>query len=375
MKIGILTLPISENYGGILQAIALYRLLENQGHDVVLIYKQSASTQVLWKRIVKEILLKIPFHDFKNFKANKKLNEERDIRKLFHRPFIEKEISNISEDLYTKKDLEEFVETENFDAVVVGSDQVWRLQYINDEYYKSYFLDFVDGVKTKKIAYAASFGKDHWEGENDSESISKLLQDFTAISTREKSGIDICKNTFKYNKAVHTLDPTLLIGREFYEDEIISKYDISNISKGGLTTYVLDEANEKKEIIEFVQKSTNAKKINHLKGFNNSKITYSVPQWIASFAYADTIVTDSFHGMVFSIIFEKNFIVIGNHSRGLDRFISLLGLLGLEDRLVFEVKDLEGKSKENIDYDRVNKILENNKKNSLDFLMGALNDK
>ena len=98
-----------------------------------------------------------------------------------------------------------------------------------------------------------------WEGQNDEKEISKLLQDFTAVSTRELSGVDICKNTFDYDKAVHTLDPTLLIGKDFYIKEIISKYDVSNIVQSGLLSYVLDEADEKKEIIEFVQKELNIK--------------------------------------------------------------------------------------------------------------------
>lgn len=368
MKIGILTLPIAENYGGILQAVALYRLLDQEGHDVVLIYKKTLNTQVSWKKILKEILLKIPFHNFKNLKTTQEIAQEWHERKELHRVFIEKEIFKMSIDLYTKKDLEEFAQKENFDAVIVGSDQVWRKRYINDKYYKSYFLDFVDGKKTKKIAYGASFGKDHWEGENDNEDISKLLQDFTAISTREQSGINVCRDTFSYANARHVLDPTLLINKEFYIHDILSKYDVSNISKGSLVTYVLDKADEKKEIIEFVHKNTNLKKLHHLKGFNNSKFTYSVPQWIASIAYADTVITDSFHGMVFSIIFQKNFIVIGNHDRGLDRFMSLLSLLKLEDRLVFNVKDLESQKIGDIDYDRVTKILEENKEYSLEFL-------
>jgi len=374
MKIGMLTLPIAENYGGILQVVALYRTLHNLGHDVTLVYKQSAATQVWWKKIAKEILLKIPFQDFKNLKANKKLSKERLERKKFHRPFIEKEIFKISEDLYTKQDLEDFTKKENFDAVIVGSDQVWRLQYIKDDYYKSYFLDFVDGAKTKKIAYAASFGKDYWEGEGDHKDIAKLLQDFTAVSVREKSGVDICKDSFKYDKAIHVLDPTMIIGKEFYIEEIIKKYNETQTNKGGLLTYVLDEADEKKEIIEFAKKSTNLKKVHHLKGFDTSNTTYSVPQWVASYANADFVVTDSFHGMVFSIIFEKEFVVIGNHNRGLDRFVSLLSLLGLQDRLVFDVKDLEGKELKKIDYSKVNEILENMRKKSLEFLEGALNE-
>lgn len=371
MKIGILTLPIAENYGGILQAIALYRCLYNQGHDVVLIYKETQ--QILWKNFVREILLKIPFHNFRNIKTNYKIEQARLQRKKFHRAFIENEIFKISEDLYAKQDLENFAKKENFDAIIVGSDQVWRKAYINDKYYKSYFLDFIDEAKTKKIAYAASFGKDYWEGKGDSEEISKLLKEFTAISTREKSGIDVCKNSFGFNNAKHVLDPTMLVNKNFYINEIISKYDISNISKGGLLTYVLDEEDEKKEIINFIKETLKMDKVHHLKGFNSSKTTYSVPEWLASFAYADFVVTDSFHGMVFSIIFEKDFVVIGNHDRGLDRFTSLLSLLGLEDRMVFSMEDLKHKKINSIDYTRVNKILEENKKSSLEFLMGALN--
>lgn len=371
MKIGILTLPIAENYGGVLQAVALYRVLYNEEHDVVLIYKEAYP--VLWKKVVKEILIKIPFHDFKNLKTNYKINEARLERKKFHRTFIEKEIFKISKDLYTKKELEELTKKEQFDAVIVGSDQVWRKVYINDKYYKSYFFDFVDSSKTKKIAYATSFGKDYWEGEDDSEEISKLLKDFTAISTRELSGVDICKNTFGYENAKHVLDPTMLMNKEFYINDIILKYDILNIIKGGLVTYILDEEQEKEKLINFVKESVDIKSVQHLKGFNSSKITYSVPEWLASFAYADFVVTDSFHGMVFSIIFEKDFVVIGNHDRGLDRFTSLLALLGLVGRMVFSAEDLKYKKLDDIDYTSVNKILEENKKSSLEFLMGALN--
>ena len=361
MKIGILTLPIRNNYGGILQALALYRLLYNQGHEIVLIYKKKHKASL--KKIVKRKLLKF-------FPKTFKVKEEKE----FHRSFIEKEIFAISQNLYTKIDLEDFTKNENFDAVIVGSDQVWRKRYIHgkDKYYKSYFLDFVDSSTTKKIAYAASFGKDYWEGKDDIENISKLMKDFKAISTRESSGIDICKNTFNYNNAKHVLDPTFLMSKEFYKDEIISKYDISNIKKGGLVTYVLDEAEEKRKIIHFVKDKFKYKNINHLKGFNDSETPYSVPQWLASFAFADFVITDSFHGMAFSIIFEKNFIVIGNHKRGLARFTSLLSLLNLEDRLVFTDEDIKKKSINDIDYNTINKFLDKNKKISFDYLINSL---
>lgn len=373
LKIGILTLPITENYGGILQALALYRFLSKQDHNIVLIYKETHSS--FWKELLRKSLLKIPFHNFKNIKSNNELNKLKLERKKFHRSFIEKEIMNISKVLYTKQDLENFAKQENFDAVIVGSDQVWRKAYINDKYYKSYFLDFIDGKKTKKISYAASFGKDHWEGNDDVQDISKLLQDFSAISVREVSGVDVLKNTFKNENAVNVLDPTLLMSKEFYINEIISKYVTSKVQKGGIVTYVLDEAKEKREIISFVKEKLEIENLTHLKGFNNSKETYSVPEWLASFANADFVVTDSFHGMVFSIIFEKEFVVIGNPKRGIDRFLSLLLLLKLENRLIFDLNDLEKKDLKPIDYSRIKIVLDNEKKKSKDFLLGALNAK
>ncbi len=371
MKIGILTLPIAENYGGILQALALYRFLDKRGHKVVLVYKKPY--QSLWKKIALEILLKIPFHDFRNVKTNNKELIDRKKRKSYHKEFIEKEIFKISKELYTKKDLEDFSLKENFDAVIVGSDQVWRKAYINDIYYKSFFLDFVDSRKTKKIAYASSFGKNHWEGRNDKEEVALCLNDFHAISVRELSGVDICRDYFGLDNSKLVLDPTMLIGKYFYLD-LLSKYDVSNISKGGLLTYVLDEAEEKQEIIDFLKTNSNVNKVNHLKGFNQSGITYTVAQWLASFAYSDFIVTDSFHGMVFSIIFEKDFVVIGNNERGLDRFTSLLDLIGLKDKLVFNIDDVKSMCKNTIDYSLINKILEDKKENSISFLINALDE-
>jgi hypothetical protein len=372
MKIGILTLPLFDNYGGILQAIALYKFLHNQGHEVVLLNKDTH--KVIWKKIIIAILLKIPFHNFKNLKSNDKTEKKLQKRREYHRGFIEKELFSISHNLYTKQDLEDYVNKENFDAIIVGSDQVWRKEYLYDKYYKSYFLDFVDRRKTKKIAYAASFGKDHWEGTDDIDDISELLKDFSAISTRESSGIDICRDSFRYFDAKHALDPTLLMGKEFYLDEIILKYDVANIIHGGLVTYVLDEAQEKKTVIDFISKSQNINNVCHLKGFNSSKTMYSVPQWLAAIAYADFVVTDSFHAMVFSIIFEKNFLVIGNYNRGLARFTSLLSLLGLDDRLIFNENDLNDRTMIDIDYVTVNKKLAENQAISVNFLMHSLNN-
>ena len=123
-----------------------------------------------------------------------------------------------------------------------------------------------------------------------------------------------------------------------------------------------------KKIIDFIKHYVGIESSIHLKGFNKSNTTYAIPQWLASFSNAKFVVTDSFHGMVFSIIFEKDFIVIGNRERGLERFSSLLSLLGLEDRLVYKVEDLKNKQLSRIDYTSVNKTLNKLKESSKRFL-------
>lgn len=376
LKIGILTLPLVDNYGGILQAVSLYKLLKKEGNEVVLIHHApEIPRQTFLHKFIKKVLLTLPFQNIGNIKGKQKLLEKRkEIIDSFNL-FITKEIDNISEKLYTRDDLINFTKQEKFDAIIVGSDQVWRKSYIKNSYYKSFFLEFVNSKYTKKIAYAASFGKDLWEGENDSLEISKLLNDFTSVSVRERSAIEICRKTFNYEKAINTLDPTLLNNKNFYLEEIVKKYSTTNILKNSLTTYVLDEANEKKEVIDFVHKKIGTDNIHHLKGFKNTDKTYSLPEWIDSILKASFVVTDSFHGMVFSIIFEKDFLVIGNKSRGLDRFKSLTSILDLEDRVILDISDLKKLKLNSIDYNIVNKKLNEEIIKSLNFLKESLNAK
>lgn len=364
MKIGILTLPIAENYGGILQAVALYQYFANEGHEVTLIYKENQKN--ILKEVIKKTLILIPFHNLFNVRTNAQINMGLQERIALHKNFIDQEIPSISPYFITTDELRIYAEEQQFDIVIVGSDQVWRKAYINDPYYFSYFLDFVP-ESTKKASYAASFGKDHWEGSGDEQRISELLKKFSGISVRETSGVDICQKTFGIDNVQHVLDPTLLMGKEFYL-ELIKKYDVSNISPQKIVTYVLDEADKKKEITQFYQNELcyGEDEILHLKGFSDANRTYSVPEWLSAIANADFVITDSFHGMVFSIIFEKQFIVIGNRDRGYDRFVSLLSSLSLENYLI----DSNSMSSEflSIDYKRINTRLENLKEASSRFL-------
>ncbi|WP_387691253.1 polysaccharide pyruvyl transferase family protein [Photorhabdus sp. RM71S] len=364
-KIGILTQPLINNYGGILQCIALYNYLTEKGYEVTIIQKHLYNP--LWKKIIIKALELIPNQNYRGFRNRAKQYKT-------HKIFIDHYIPNKTKIIYTHNSLIKIAKNYQFDVVIVGSDQVWRMAYINDPFYAAYFLNFVDSISCKKIAYAASFGKNHWETPEKISEISHLLADFTAISVRESSGVKICNDIFNYTSATHVLDPTLLINPKFYQQFIAKRQEKNNVKK--LLTYVLDESENKKVIIKNIKKSLGENiSTQHLLGFNKHEII-TIPEWLTAFYNADFIITDSFHGMVFSIIFNKQFLVIGNNERGMERFVSLLSLLKLKDRLIISGEisnNFNMNKREKINYSLVNKIVSENRKNSEKFL-NSIND-
>jgi hypothetical protein len=363
-KIGILTLPIKNNYGGIIQLVALYHFLESKGFHPVWIEKNQWYSPIkgnVIKLLEKNPLYKI--YDPKDFAKIDSLHKQI-------RPFLKRHLANRTRPINNEIQLKEA--TNDIDAFVVGSDQVWRLEYVKDNY-PTYFLDFVAQGKMK-IAYAASFGKDYWEGAEESiQHISKLLKEFDLVTVREDKGVEVCKNTFGYPNAHHVLDPTFLPEVSFYEKLITS---INLDKKIELFNYVLDPTPNSAQLVEKISAQKNLK-INKIY-LNESKANRTqsalVENWLAHFYHADFVVTDSFHGMVFSIIFNKPFIVFGNKERGLTRFTSLLKLLDLEERLinVNDATDIEQLLNKPIDYTSVNKKLNEWRVRSANLLLEKL---
>jgi hypothetical protein len=365
-KIGILTLPLSDNYGGIIQAVALYGYLEEKGFDVFLIRKEIY--RPLPKRALITLLELIPLQNFKNIRSRAKKTK-------IHRAFIDNHIKNMTRSVSTTAELKSMALKENFDAIIVGSDQVWRMDCINDGFYKSYFLDFLEDEKTKKISYAASFGKDHWQAPDKIVEVTDLLSKFHAISTREINGVEICRDTFSRDDCKHVLDPTLLVAKDFYRKFQTSTEE--NSGKKTLLTYILDKSEFKTKLCASTINSLGDEySISHLLNQDSPGKTYSIPEWIRAFGDASYVITDSFHGMVFSIIFNKEFTVIINKERGASRFHSLLKLLGLESRIIESQTnaDLVKPPTETIDYARVNKTLQNMRISSRDFLIHSILD-
>lgn len=363
LKVGILTLPINNNYGGIVQLAALYNFIETNDFQVVWIDKRHP--EHLIKFLVKKVIEFNPFYkiyDPKHFKTIKLFRQQT-------QPFFNDYIKAKTPTVYTTKALKKA--TDDLDGVIVGSDQVWRLEYIKGNY-PTYFLDFVSQGK-KKIAYAASFGKNLWEGDESSIlKIQSFIQKLDLVSVREDSGIDVCNTIFNYNKAVHVLDPSFLPDAEFYTTIL---KNISFSHKIELFNYVLDSSAKSDLLVEELSSKLNLKIDKIYLNDHSGKSSNLIENWLAHFYYSDYVITDSFHGLVFSIIFNKQFIIIGNKSRGLSRFKSLLDLLDLSDRLI-STDDFNSKNSgtlyEKIDYSVVNKKLNIQKEISKKHLLNAL---
>ena len=369
MRIGILTLPLHTNYGGILQAYALQTVLERMGHEVVVFDTPRKRWNIpLWKkplvygkRFIKRYLL--GDKSCVIFKE-KKIEREYPIICQNTQTFIDKYIHlkkvNSLYDLNPK----------DFDCIVVGSDQIWRPLYYSG--IENAFLKFAEGWNIRRIAYAASFGTDKWEyTPKKTEECRRLMKLFNGVSVREESGVELCKQHFNVT-AQHVLDPTMLLDAEDY----ISLFKKSNTpkSKGSLLCYILDETEEKQQIINHIAKEKGLIPFKINNGKNNQasikeRIKPSVEQWLRGFYDAEFIVTDSFHACVFSILFKKQFIVIGNKERGMARFISLLGMLGLESRLV----DFKSYSSiESINYSWIVERISTYKKESIAFISNTI---
>lgn len=285
----------------------------------------------------------------------------------------------------SRKNLETFAHTyydqEKFDprysryykTYIVGSDQVWRDFFKDWGQFGRFFLNFVKDPKAKRIAYAASFGRDTLEGAGiDAEKMKKiipLIEKFDAISVREQSGVRLVEELGGV-AAKHVLDPTMLLSAASYS-ELIDSSKFCDQETQPIFCYILDASPSKRSIIKQLEK-TNKMKAGGVFPHNGQPMP-SVEEWLKGFRDSKLVVTDSFHGLAFSIINSKDFIVFGNLKRGLARITELLALLGIEDRIILE-EDIEQLHLEfkPIDWNSVNKKLDFLRQESSEWLLNNL---
>ena len=370
MRIAILTQPLRYNYGGILQNFALQTVLRRKGHEVVTLDPQRCHYRK-WQ--YPQYTFFIKWNDFQQKKLEgRKLSKDDYIlytlQRIFNRLFFRRLKGDI---LYKKKgdivirtlgenlfpfvdhhikrreytDLYNDIASNDYDAFIVGSDQVWRPEY--NAIIENMFLDFTKGWNVKRIAYAASFGIDSWGGDAETTEICKrMLKQFDFVSVRESSGVRLCQDVFDVN-AAHVLDPTMLLTKEEYCS--LLRLDKIPKSQGNLLVYILDYSDDKRTLIQRIADEYHLSpfRVNsdvedyHLSDLSR-RVQPPVEQWLRGFYDAEYVVTDSFHACVFSIIFSKPFVVYANDSRGKTRYESLLQQFSLSNCMVTSSEGLHG---------------------------------
>lgn len=356
MKIGILTFHKARNYGAILQTYALQKKLRQITLDTEIIdytcpyfrdsYKIISFKNFTVKSIVKQFLLykskKQKYSKFNKFiKSNIRLSKVKNIEKC-----------NIAK--YTKE----------YDRIIVGSDQVWNMSCTNGDL--TYFLDFVTDNK-RKCSYAASFGKKDIN-DIDKQVVKKYLSSFNTISVREKDGQKIL-NELNIKNASVAVDPTLLIEKNEW-DKISAK---RMFNTGYILVYLLYSSDEIKKFAKKLAKEKNLKIIvlqsDLKKEINGSKIIRNagIEEFISLIKYADYVITNSFHGTIFSLIFHKSFYIslIKGQNAPNSRLENLLKEYNLTNRIL-DYNDTN--FDQEIDYEEVDKEIVKNRDKSLNFL-------
>lgn len=368
MKIGIITQPLRFNFGCILQNYALHTVLKRMDHSPVTLdkptYFQIYTPRMIYKyckRIVKKMLGKkcLVFRE-------RQFNRECDVTCKNTRRFIDSHINKMEIADYNT------LSNADYDALIVGSDQVWRPAY--NDHVEDAYLGFAKNWNVKRIAYAASFGTNKWEySRRETQRCRSLLKRFDAVSVRESDAVQICKDRFQVN-AQHVLDPTMLLQKEDYES-LIPKEEKPE-DNAYILTYILDK---KAEVLTLIKEYAKRKglptkevnsRIQNPSAPLEERIQPPVEDWLRGFRDAEFVITDSFHACVFSTIFHKQFAVFANYKRGYARFSSLLDMCGISPRFITSVDDFD--KLERIDYNLVEKNLSEMRKSSINFLNFAL---
>lgn len=359
----ILTHPYLGNFGGGLQAYALQQAVTKLGFKSDIIeyipsYIQKAYYRSLFRNIyeVGKACAKLVL--------NKEVHNTPYIRfaavKHFKKNFLTlNDISNVKPD----------------DSFIVGSDQVWRAVYARMlGGVSKYFLDFASSEQRQRsFTYAASFGTDEWEGTAvETETCIQLIRDFKSLSVRESTGIQLCKDIFSRD-AIQMPDPTMLLQANEYS--MLIKASRTHIPKQPyIAKYILDENTDIQRIIKetainqklFIQNLLPDGKAENI----SDRFPIPIPQWLRYIRDAECVVTDSFHGCVFCIIFNKPFVCLGNETRGNSRFSTLMNTFHLQKRLISNptTKQLEQLIFTNIDWEKVNSILTSERERGINYL-------
>lgn len=325
-EVDIITIHFGTNHGSVLQSYALSNYLDSIGCRAKVI-DYVPERYKIWNSLVLRKGKQYPMPVLLAYYPIAVMKSMR-VRRLFAQ-FLKQNL-NMTERYSTKEELRKALP--KADIYITGSDQVWNNDYNGDSDY-SYFLDFVPD-NAKRIAYAGSFGKEEISEGEYLANIKPLLQKFDAISVREKDAQNIL-DKMEIN-SMHVVDPVFLRTKQQWAEfgtDITAKEQYTLVYvMDGLYTELLDYAQKIKEqtgnkiyVVSF--KKIKDKRIDKCFYLTNPK------DFVGLINKAEAVVTNSFHGTAFSVLFQKNFITIGKKKYN-SRMRSLLEKLSLSKHFI-----------------------------------------
>lgn len=367
MKIGIVTMPLCANYGGTLQNWALQQVLIRMGHEPITlrfpVMYQGMSSWHYWTKVFPMQALRFVAHKFIGGKYEMPLTIspwKESVRGMER--FVDEHI-NVTE--YLPNLSMDDVRRYGVEALIVGSDQIWRpVMY---DAVKYYFLGFTGDSDILRVAYAPSVALDKWPYKEEvTVKLRELIKKFSAVSVREASSVQLVKENLGVD-AQWVFDPTMLLKKEDYID--VCKNEPES-KEPFVFAYILDMTDEKCQMAEMTAKILGYS-VRYLSA-DKVKKEDTIEKWLANFRDAKYVITDSYHGTVFSLIFQKQFYTFYNTYRGNARMDSLKKISGLEDRFITEPVESPGRE---IDYADVEEKLEKMRVGSVEYLASALKEK
>lgn len=377
MKIGIITLFDNGNYGSELQSLAMNDYLDSRGHNAIFIKVKAKNKflralELLVDRIRKTFILR---KDSELFLYNKD-RESNQTKQRNISPDLRKKIHEFMAGRVTMERVPRcaFPPKRGIDAFICGSDQVWSALRI--PLAPEFFLTKVSS--SRKIAYAPSLGIDEMPKFFQNKA-GKYIKDFKYLSVREDAAKEALKEKFGLN-AVQVLDPTMLVGRAFW-DSLLEKEGKKKPSFDYIFCYFLGEVPD--AVLSVIERLSEGKKVIMLpyeedsKRVSNGQYKESDPlEFVNLIKYADCVLTDSFHGSVFSVLYGKRFVVtkrthVGRVSQT-SRIKSLLRMVHQEERYCSKEKDIERLLTQDIDSQTVENEICKMQNISRDFLDNAL---
>lgn len=370
MKIGIITIHFGTNYGSALQSYALSKYLQK-------ILANENDVHV-------ELINYVPKR-YSAFKRYFHLNTKMGIIKrigysvicapsiyLYHKIFTGFLIkySPLGKEIHNHNELK--LCYADYDLLVAGSDQIWNSDY-NDGFDSAYFLEFASEY-CKKITYAASSGKMDYS-ENELEKMSKALSSFAGVSVREFQMIEML-NHIGISGVEQVLDPIFLFNKDEWKKQFVTK---RTIDEKYLVMYLLEDDTHKMvdtgvQIAKHYGLKTVLISFGHVWN-NDPRVDYYLirkgpEQFVELIMNSDFVITNSFHGIAFSINFNKQFIAF-TRGRYNSRLESISRLFGIEDRFYSPnvmIADINRITSDVIDYERVNLALDEYRIKSAEFI-------